>query len=53
MSSLLVLYLVAQYADGYLSQTLAWSGAVVLFSIVSRLGSVGVKVILKHCGSGM
>ena len=51
VSILAALYAVAEYAGPNLSlsPTLAWSGAVVLFSIVSRLGSVGVKVILKHC----
>jgi len=55
LGSLFALYIVTHliYADENFSRALAWSGGVVLFSIVSRLGSVGVKVILKHCGSGM
>ena len=55
LSILFALYVAARsiYHTENFSRALAWSGAAVLFSIVSRLGSVGVKVILKHCGSGL
>ena len=53
LSILAALYLATRYAGGPLPRALAWSGGVVLFSIVSRLGNVVVKVILKHRGSGM
>ena len=53
LSILLALYVVTRYVGSSLTRALAWSGGVVVFSIVSRLGGVVVKVFLKHRGSGI
>ena len=53
LSILLALYVVTRYVGSAFTRALAWSGGVVVFSIVSRLSGVVVKVILKHRGSGI